>query len=243
MSSDQSDIAKLHITSMVSVERKHSIDGAPSIGLYFTTPLVIKDYSFPIQTGHAFRQVNKSPYEKNMHVLEFDLKNIDEKQYDENAQMVAQICKNSGIVFIIKDNLEKAKEHDADGIIIDATKKKPNLKKLRNQMGEDFIIGLNIGQSKEAAEKYITDQFIDYVTFDYDGPQTLELVEYWKSNSDIYCAVKGYINPQICRSLVDYGVNFIGCGEYIWEQEENIAPYVESISEAIYQALKERILQ
>ena len=243
MVSDNNDISKLHITGMASIERKHAIDGAPSIGLYFTTALKIHNYSFPIQIGQAFRQVNKSPYEKNMHVLEFDLHNIYREQYDENARLISQICKNSGIVFIIKDNLDKAKEHKADGIIVDVQEKEIDLEELRNQTEEDFIIGLHIGQSKEKAEEYINNPFIDYVSFDYEGPQTLKLIEYWKSHSDILCAVKGYITPKICKSLVNYGVNFIGCGEYIWEKEKKIARSVESISEAIYKSLKGRILQ
>ena len=239
---DEDKLKELNLTKVASKERQYKVEGSPSIGLYFTSPMQTSGYEFPIALGHAFRQVNKSFYEKNMHAMELYLPSASEDDYKTNAELISEICKNSGIVFIIKSRIDQIEKYNAEGVILDDSEAS-NLEKLREKFGEDFIIGIDCKACKDTAEKYINNDIIDYVTFDYGSDYIFELVEYWKSNTDKPCAVKGYITPEMCEQLVHSGIDFIGCGDFVWEQKEEIAKAVEEISQKIEDSISGRNLQ
>lgn len=232
----------LTLQTVASKPREHAVDGAPAVGLYFTSPMQTSGYEFPIQLGQAFRQVNKSHYEKNMHVLELCLPILTEEEIHKNTDLIAQICRNSGIVFIVKSRLDLMEQYKADGIIFTADEA-PDLEEVRKKYGEELLIGIDCKACKETAIRYIDQPALDYVTFDYYGEEALELLEYWKTRSDKPCAVRGYITPEVCEELVHFGVDFIGCGDYVWEQKEQVATAVEEISTAIEEALSGRNVQ
>jgi len=239
---DEDKLKELNLTKVAQKKREYKVEGSPNIGLYFTSPMQTKGYEFPIQVGHAFRQVNKSFYEKNMHAMELYLPGISEDDYHTNADLISDICKNSGIVFIIKSRVELIEKYNAEGVILDDSEA-ANLEGIRKKYGEDFIIGIDCKGCMDTAKKYVDNDIIDYVTFEYSGDSVFELVGFWKSNSEKPCSVRGYITPQICEKLVQTGVDFIGCGEYVWEKKEEVAQAIEEISTTIESAISGRNLQ
>ncbi len=239
---DEDKLKELNLTKVASKEREYTVKGSPKIGLYFTSPMQTKGYDFPIALGHAFRQVNKSFYEKNMHALELYLPGATEDDYHTNAELVSEICKNSGIVFIIKSRIEMLEKYNAEGVILDDSEA-GNIEELREKFGEDFIIGIDLKGCMETAKKYVENEFIDYVTFEYSGEDIFQIVEFWKTNTQKPCAVKGYITPQVCEQLVHSGIDFIGCGDFVWEQTDEIANAVEEISKKIEDSVLGRNLQ
>jgi thiamine monophosphate synthase len=232
----------LEIKNITSTPRAYDKKGAPHIGLYFTSPHKISGYDFPIQLGHAFRQVNNSFYEKNMHAMELYLPGASEAEYTSHVDLIGTLCKNSGIPFIVNTHVEIAKKYNADGIIFAATDK-IDLEKIRAEFGDDFIIGIDCKGSKKSTEKYAKNPIVDYVSFDYQGDKTFELVKFWKKNSENPCVVKGYIDEELCTKLVNYGVDFIGCGDYLWDKKDKVAEAVQEISEAIEQAISPKNIQ
>jgi thiamine monophosphate synthase len=239
---DEQKLKELNLQKAASKPREYKIEGSPSIGLYFTSPMQTKGYDFPIALGHAFRQVNKSFYEKNMHAMEFYLPGASEEDYHTNADLVSEICKNSGIVFIIKSRIEMIEKYNADGVILDDSDA-ANIENMRKKFGEDFIIGIDCKSSKDTAQKYIDNKEVDYVTFEYNDETTFDLLEYWKTNTDKPCAIKGYITPQICEQLTHSGVDFIGCGEFVWDRSDEIADAVDEISRTIEDSISGKNLQ
>jgi thiamine monophosphate synthase len=234
-------LMSLEIKKIVSTPRPHKVKGAPSIGLYFTSPHSISGFEFPIQLGNAFREINNSPYEKNMHAMELYLPGFSAAEYATHADLIAELCKNSGISFIINGHSDLAKKY-ADGIISSADDK-PNLTEIREEFGEEFIIGIDCKGSKKHAEKYIDNTIIDYVSFDYQGDNTIEIIEFWKSNSDRPCVVKGFIDDELCTKLVNSRVDFIGCGDYIWDRKGKVAEAVKEISKSIEKAISQKTIQ
>lgn len=227
---DEKKLRELNLNTVARGKREYQVEGAPDIGLYFTCPKKVSGYEFPIAVGHAFREVNKSPYEKNMHVLEFDLDQLDEDVYNNNAELVSEICKNSGIIFIVKSSIENARKYKADGIILDSAQI-DKIEQIRNEFGEEFIIGLDLQTSSEALELALeNDDLIDYVAFNYNANDSFKLIEKFKANSQSPCAVKGFVTPEICEQLVHFQTDFIGCGEYIWNKKDKLA---ESVNEML----------
>jgi thiamine monophosphate synthase len=202
----------------------------------------VSGYEFPIQLGNAFREVNRLPYEKNMHVMELYLPGETDEKYHTNAELISTICKNSGIVFIVKSRIDMAEKYQADGMIFDSNED-VDLPAIRAQFGADFIIGMDCKSDGDIAERYINNDMIDYITFDYSGEEVMQLVQEWRERSGKLCGVKGYITPEICQHLVDCGADFIGCGDFIWEQKEQVAEAVKEISGAINEAISGRNIQ
>ncbi|PIR37662.1 MAG: hypothetical protein COV35_09210 [Alphaproteobacteria bacterium CG11_big_fil_rev_8_21_14_0_20_39_49] len=239
---DEQKLKELNLQKVASKKREYKVEGSPNIGLYFTSPMQTSGYEFPIALGHAFRQVNKSFYEKNMHALEFYLPAASDEDYHTNADLVSAICKNSGIVFIIKSRIEMLEKYNAEGIVLEDDEA-ANIENLRKKFGDDFIIGLDCKGCKEIAKKYIDNDIIDYVTFEYSGHETFELIQYWKTHSEKPCAVKGYITKEVCEQLTHSGVDFIGCGDFVWDRKESIAEAVDEISKTIEDSISGRNLQ
>jgi thiamine monophosphate synthase len=225
---DEQKLKDLNLQTIATKKRDYQVKGAPKIGFYFTCPMQVTGYEFPIALGHAFRELNRSSYEKNMHALEFYMPAISNIEYAKNAELVSEICKNSGVVFIVKNSIEQAKQYNAEGVIFDIDQI-DKIDQARKDFGDDFIIGVDCKSCAESAKNIINNDQVDYVSFEYSGEDSFKLVEYWKANSDKPCAVKGYINEEICEQLVHEGADFIGCGDYIWNRKDKIADAVKAI--------------
>lgn len=208
-------MTKPSINNLTSVPRQYKIKGAPSVGLYMITPAIFNNQFF-VKLGRAFRELNNSPYEKNMHILELNMPGKSEKEYAEYAEIFCEVAKKSGLVFIINGKKELAKKINADGVLL-THRKNLNFQNIREKFGEKFIIGIDIGNSIEIAKHYIDNDIIDYVSFDFKNEESLKLIEFWKSHSEKPCLARGYITEKETENLILSGTDFIGCNDFIWD--------------------------
>jgi len=238
---DDDKIRDLKITQIASAPRKYKKEGTPPVGLYFTNPPKIEGFEFPIQLGHAFRSVNQSIYEKNMHAMELDLTHLSQKDSDTNADIISEICKNSGVVFILRSQINAAEKYKADGVIFDDSDK-VDINEVREKFGDDFIIGIDCKDDTEILNKYLKNEEIDYITLN-DCGNIEEIVTLWKNNSDKPCVLKGYVTDKNVEEFVNYGFDFIECGDFAWSKKEKVAENVTKLIGSIDTALTNRNIQ
>ena len=138
--------------------------GAPACGLYLR---IADDKPFE----DAFRDlreaafvINRSSYEKNLHVLEVGGDPMDVDSTDRLRALVLG-GKQNGLVVIVRGQAGLAFAAEADGVLLD---KADDIAPAREVMGPDAIIGLRCGLSRQAAERAI-DQGVDYISFASGG--------------------------------------------------------------------------
>lgn len=95
-------------------------------------------------------------------VLQYRNKDASAAQQFNEASALAKLCKTKNVTFIINDNVELAKSVNADGVHLG--QKDTQLKKARQQLGDNKIIGVTCNNQLEYA---LTAQRngADYVAF------------------------------------------------------------------------------
>ena len=77
-------------------------------------------------------------------------KNLSYEKFLEEAKKIKEITDKYGVPFVINDNVEIAKEIDADGVHVGQSD--TEAKRAREILGKDKIIGISAGNLKEAIE-------------------------------------------------------------------------------------------
>ena len=84
--------------------------------------------------------------------LQLREKDLDDETFKDEALQIKALCQKYHVPFIINDNVELAKEIDADGVHIGQDD--CELKKAREILGKDKIIGVSVHDLKEARIAY-----------------------------------------------------------------------------------------
>ena len=228
-----------------TIERPHSRGGAPRCGVYLTTPKPLRLQQFIIQARRAFAALNASPYEKNMHALELRFpKRVYEKERQAAGTLV-QLCRNNGIVAIVRGDLGLAVECGADGLLLEKIEDFPQA---RHVLGEQAILGLDCGNSQELAEAALQ-AGIDYVVFSkFFSPVNakrsaeLSLLAWWGTRTELPAVAHANLNVSRALQMAHLGAGFIGAGDWVWEHEEGPARAIYWLQEAIEQGLKNHLI-
>ena len=75
-------------------------------------------------------------------------KDMDEEEFLKEAIEIKKLCDRYGVPYVINDNVEIAKKSDADGVHVGQCDM--DVKRAREILGEDKIIGVSVGSVKEA---------------------------------------------------------------------------------------------
>lgn len=215
--------------------------GAPEVGIYLRIgPDLALDILIPKLRQFMF-VINNSDYERNMHALEL-FGNEKDKEFLEKAALIVELCKNNGIVPLLRGKPKSAKEIDAEGIVLTDMK---DLKKAKKLLSDESIIGLACGDKKEnAAEAHDAD--LDFVTFarkdkgSFPNPETLR---FWTILSDKPAVIEGPIDNDYVSYFVKQGAGFIEATDYILGHPEGVMKGTVNILHAIELATEKQAVQ
>lgn len=198
---------------------KETKKGAPQAGLYLR---IADDKPFE----DAFRilreasfVINRSAYEKNLHVLEVGGDIADTDSIDRLKALVLGGQQN-GLVVIVRSHAGLAAMVEADGVLLD---KAEDIAPARAVMGENAIIGLRCGLSRQMAEAAEESGIVDYVSFAAAHvlpPETL--IAWWGARSEIPALVEGKITNDECGRFVRAGATFIDASDYVWNHPKGV---------------------
>lgn len=185
--------------------------GAPRTGLYlrvFTAD--IEDF-FP-KMRQAFLVINRSDYEKNMHVLEINLSSDDERNL-EGAALLKDIAQAAGIVALVRNNIALARSIEADGVMLDNI---DDIKIAKMVLEERNIIGLRCQNDKNRAQKALAEG-IDFISFGSDKflPDA-PLVKWWVTQTEKPALVEGHVTSDNAQNYAEIGAGFVECTGYIF---------------------------
>ena len=91
--------------------------------------------------------------------IQLRLKNIDYEEYRNVALQVKEVCKKYNAALIINDNVQLAKEIEADGVHIGQNDMPPQ--EARDILGKQFIIGCTANTSRNVIQ--LSESPIDYI--------------------------------------------------------------------------------
>ena len=200
---------------------KEKKKGAPQAGLYLR---IADDKPFE----DAFREmreaafvINRSSYEKNLHVLEVGGDPMDVDSTDRLKALVLG-GKQNGLVVIVRGHAGLAFAVEADGVLLD---KAEDVANAREVMGEDAIIGLRCGLSRQAAEDADKASIVDYISFAATAEHILPpetLISWWGARAETPALVEGKITNDECGRYVRAGATFIDASDYVWNHPKGI---------------------
>ncbi|MFN3827001.1 MAG: thiamine phosphate synthase [Micavibrio sp.] len=195
-------------------------EGAPSCGLYFSMPDDVPLEQANRMIREAAFVINRSSYERNMNVLELGAGIGDAEALERLVTLVA-VGRREGMVVIIRNDAELAKDAEADGVILDDP---DALAAAREMVGPDGIMGLRCGLSRASAEKALALE-VDYVSFHAAAHHLLppeSLISWWSVKTDIPCLVEGGLTNDDCARYVRAGATFVEASFYVWDHPQGI---------------------
>lgn len=212
--------------------------------------------------------------------LQLRLKEASEKEIRKAAEALLPLCHAHEAALILNDNLELACELPVDGVHLGQEdlyndwgacppkplplragpvgpveetiplKNKERIAAIRQQLGEEKILGITCHASKHLAME-AGEQGADYVAFgafyptaskpkeklEKWGTPAPDILRFWAEGSTLPCVAIGGITPQNCAPLVRAGADFIAVITGIWDHREGPAAAVKAYNAAIKEAL------
>lgn len=152
-------------------------------------------------------------------------KNLSYEKFLEEAKKIKEITDKYGVPFVINDNVEIAKEIDADGVHVGQSD--TEAKRAREILGKDKIIGISAGNLKEAieAEKNGADYIGIGAMFHTDTKSdatsvTFEEAKEITSKVNIPVVAIGGINSENILSLKGTGVDGVAVISAIFSHDD-----------------------
>ncbi len=103
--------------------------------------------------GRTLYEVVKESLDGGATFIQLREKNLDEESFLQEAKEIQKLCKEYSVPFVINDNVDIAKEIDADGVHVGQSDMEAG--DVRAKLGPDKIVGVSAGTVEEAvlAEK------------------------------------------------------------------------------------------
>lgn len=206
-------------------------DAAPC-GLYLILPDNWADEAFFLTLRDVCRALNASSYSKNNHVIELRHENAqNDPLFVEKAMALATFAQSRGMVFVVANDLALAKQCKADGLLLSDA---GSIKQARGSLGDNVIIGVRCGLSKEMADAALLHR-ADYVAFSDAGRGYIDpaLISWWTDKTNIPCLAEGRYTNQDCPFYVQAGAYFIEASHYVWEHQDGVMQGVVNMTHAI----------
>lgn len=177
--------------------------------------------------------------------LQLREKDLDDETFKDEALQIKALCQKYHVPFIINDNVELAKEIDADGVHIGQDD--CELKKAREILGKDKIIGVSVHDLKEARIAY--ENGADYLgvgaVFSTNTKKDASAVSFTTlkeicTNIDIPVVAIGGINADNIIQLTGSGIDGVAVISAIFAQDdikEAAKKLKEKISRLVHQTI------
>lgn len=179
--------------------------------------------------------------------LQLRLKEASDEEIIAAAKALIPICHAHEAAFILNDRADLAAKCGADGVHVGQEDlEKNSLKRIRNLLGADAVIGVTCHASRHLAME-AGEQEADYVAFGAFYPTTSkpieklekwgtpqpEVLEWWSESSTLPCVAIGGITPENLAPLVTAGADFIAAINGIWNHPQGAGAGVKAYNDAI----------
>ncbi len=172
-------------------------------------------------------------------VFQLRLKNKSDKEVKIYAQRLLATCNEFGCLFILNDYFDIALEVGAVGVHVGSSDL--NIAKIRQKVGEDFVIGASCYDSRDLAleaeingASYISfGAFFPTKTKKTTAKPTPEIVSWAKEMLNLPVTAIGGVNSQNCGVLKEVGADFICVVSYVWDHEKGPVAAVKEILEKL----------
>ena len=101
-----------------------------------------------LKPGENLIDVCKSVLENGASFLQIREKDLNEEDFEKEAQALKSLCKKYRVPFVVNDSVEIALDIDADGVHVGQSDIKG--RDIRAMLGEDKILGISAGTVPEA---------------------------------------------------------------------------------------------
>lgn len=183
--------------------------GAPTAGLYFICRL--SEFSKQLQQlRQIFMAINRSAYEKNMHVVEIVAGD------GKGLQDFIDLVQGSGLVALVRGDVSLAVAADADGVMLEPG---GDILAARKALGEEGIVGLRCGKDFLQAEKAL-DAEVDFVAFSAEGG--VDICARWAAKTEKPCVIEGSLSNDNCAGFVVSGATFVNATDYIFGHKKGV---------------------
>nr|WP_092888263.1 thiamine phosphate synthase [Roseicitreum antarcticum] len=191
---------------------------APQI--YLITPPAFTLDTFPDQLA---RVLDATP----VACLRLHMATQDEDAIARAADALRVVAHARDIALVIADHVLMVDRLGLDGVHL--TTARQNLRKLREGMGPDAVIGTFCGTSRHEGMT-AAEAGADYIAFGPVGDTGLgdgsrvdpEILEWWSEMIEVPCVVEGALTPQLITDLSPI-TDFFGVGEEIWASDDPAA--------------------
>lgn len=211
--------------------------------LYLISPEEIKIDSFSKELGDALNAGNIAAFQ-------LRLPNVNDEDIIKAVEVLAPICNQNDVAFILCDDVEMAKNLNCDGVHLETNCSLTNLKAARKSLGKDAFIGVSVLNSKhnamEAAESgadYISIGPIFHSKTKDLGPDDqlesgnpLEVIEWWARMMEVPCVAVGGLTPDNCVDVVKVGAEYIATISGVWTHPQGANAGVNAFNAAIMRA-------
>jgi thiamine monophosphate synthase len=213
--------------------------GAPPCGLYLRIgPDPAMDKIMPALRQAAF-VVNRSEYERNMHVIEVA---TGEGEAANKAVALVQLAKMEGLTALMKASADEAAAAGADGVMLEHIEK---VEEAREKLGKDAIIALACGISRAIAEQ-AKEQGVDCVQFGAPEASMLpstDLFSWWSTLTAIPSIAAGPVTNDNAGAYVRAGASFLDASPYVWDNPKGVMQGTVNMLYAIDLAAEELVRQ
>lgn len=174
------------------------------------------------------------------------------------AKMLQPICAEHGVAFFLSDVVSLVAPLRADGIHLEKSRK--TIGEVRQMVGEDVVIGVSCGDSRDRAMQVGNDG-ADYVSFQvvhcakpagFASPEPaerrpsenqeifrgqLENLRWWQMFFVLPCVAAGGVTLENAAELVAAGADFLALRGAVWEHPVGPGAAVKAFDAIITQAL------
>ena len=210
--------------------------GAPGCGLYVRLPPSFISQDKIRDIRQIFFVTTRSDYERNMHAIEF-VHEPDSADFDDRARPLIELVRANGFAAIVRGGAVAARRLGADGVLLASA---AEIAEARALFGEDGIVGLRCGLSRDRAEEALA-AGIDYVSFGYpDGKQLPpeDIISWWAAKTTLPALVEGDLTNDDCDDYIKAGAAFLDASGYILNHPEGIMKGTTNMLYAIDLALE-----
>ncbi len=154
------------------------------------------------------------------------VKDVDQHALARLAEPLQRICAETGVAFIVNDDMSLAKRLGADGVHLGQKDGDP--REARALLGPAAQIGVTCHDSRHLAME-AGEAGADYVAFGAFYPTMTKPSEYrpdpsiltwWSTLFEIPCVAIGGITPDNAKPLIDAGADFVAVCQAVWSKDD-----------------------
>lgn len=158
---------------------------------------------------------------------------LDDEGFLAVAAPMTEIAQAAGIAVILENRSNLVGDGGCDGVQVPVGEKGSPIRKLRQQLGSDLIIGASCGASRHAA-MLAGEQGADYIGFGaVDGSSAVEsaLVDWWVRDMTPPLVAFGAPSVAEVRALAAAGADFVALGAGLWLEREDPGAVLQALLE------------